>query len=84
MAQKNRLEMTVESAQEQIVSIGRFNQVLTMEDALKTLMRQPAQKKLIPALSGSCPAFEFWVDRLQQGERLPRGKYFRSCEFIRR
>lgn len=31
----------------------------------------------------SNPAFAFWVDKLRSGEKLPRGRYFRACEFIR-
>lgn len=37
----------------------------------------------ISVCKDSNPAFEFWVDKLQPGEKLPRGKYFRACEFIR-
>ncbi|HCC7123572.1 TPA: hypothetical protein M8A27_004299 [Escherichia coli O157:H7] len=80
----NMTYITIESAQERIVSVDPDGDaVLTMEDAIKLLFREPAKKSYIPALKGSCPAFEYWVDRLQTGERLPRGKYFKSCEFLR-
>lgn len=57
--------------------------VLTMEDAILRTMRQPARKMLVRANKGSCPAFEYWADRLKSGERLPRGKYFKSCDYFR-
>ncbi|EAZ3859403.1 hypothetical protein B9P23_23025 [Salmonella enterica] len=80
----NKTYITIESAQERIVSVDPDGDaVLTMEDAIKLLFREPAKKSYIPALKGSCPAFEYWVDRLQTGERLPRGKYFNSCDFLR-
>ncbi|MCO5779450.1 hypothetical protein [Enterobacter hormaechei] len=34
-------------------------------------------------LKGACPAFEAWADKRSVGEKLPRGKYFKSREFIR-
>lgn len=83
MTEKDEVQFTIESAQEQIVRTGRFDQVLAMEEAVKMLFRHPAKRMLIPAFKGSCPAFEYWVDRLKKGERLPRGKYFQACELIR-
>lgn len=78
------VKIKIESAQEKIVSIDpEGDAVLTMEDALSLVMRKPAKKMLIQAYKGSCPAFEYWVDRLTSGERLPRGKYFKACEYLR-
>lgn len=81
----NIRELKLESAQEKIVSVDPDGDaVLTMEDAVRLTVRQPHKKILIRAYQGSCPAFEYWVDRLNSGERLPRGKYFKSCEFFRK
>ncbi|EFG1052916.1 hypothetical protein BR311_003664 [Escherichia coli] len=83
-AVSNTTYITIESAQERIVSVDPDGDaVLTMEDAINLLFREPAKKSYMPALKGSCPAFEYWVDRLQDGEQLPRGRYFKSCEFLR-
>ncbi|MEW5291791.1 hypothetical protein ABW286_21890 [Erwinia papayae] len=77
--------LKLESAQEKIVSVDPYgDSVLTMEDAIRLSMRQLPKKFLIRAYQGSCPAFEYWVDRLNNGERFPRGKYFKSCEFFRK
>ncbi len=35
------------------------------------------------SFKGACPAFEAWADKRSVGEKLPRGKYFKSREFIR-
>lgn len=72
-------EITINAAQEKIVSSRSREQV---EAAVNKLFRHPAKRMLIPAFKGSNPAFEYWVDRLKKGERLPRGKYFRICERI--
>lgn len=76
------LDIKIESAQESILRT-HDGRVITMEDALKNTFRLPMKTIFIPAFKGSNPAFEFWVDKLKPGERLPRGKYFRACEFIR-
>ncbi|EFF9667438.1 MULTISPECIES: hypothetical protein [Enterobacterales] len=77
-------QLKLESAQEKIVSVDPDGDaVLTMEDVILRTMRQPARKMLIRANKGSCPAFEYWADRLKNGERLPRGKYFKSCDYFR-
>lgn len=77
-------EIKIESAQEMIVSVDpNGDAVLGMEDLVSLTFRKPPEKIFIRAFKGSCPAFEFWVDRLQKGERLPRGKYFKACEFFR-
>ncbi|MCX8963116.1 hypothetical protein EHW64_18845 [Erwinia psidii] len=88
MSGEHRRETTVnikiESAQEKIVSADpEGDAVLAMEDALSLVMRKPAKKMLIRAYKGSCPAFEYWADRLNSGERLPRGKYFKACDYLR-
>lgn len=84
-------DIKIESAQERILNIDPCGDaVFTMEDALK-VFRKPAKWVSIsgPAkdyrrmLKGSNPAFEYWVDKLKPGEKLPRGKYFKSCEFFR-
>ncbi len=76
------MTIKIESAQESIVRLcdGR---VITMEFATENIFRFPMKKIYIPAFRGSNPAFEFWVDKLKAGEKLPRGKYFRACEFLR-
>ncbi|HDF2366277.1 TPA: hypothetical protein PC505_003936 [Morganella morganii] len=76
------MTIKIESAQESIVRLcdGR---VITMEFAMENIFRFPMNKNYIPALRGSNPAFEFWVDKLKAGEKFPRGKYFRACEFLR-
>lgn len=78
----NISSLKIESAQEGIVSING-DQVITMEVALKSVFRHSAKKIYITGFKGSNPAFEFWVDKLRKGEKLPRGKYFSACEFIR-
>lgn len=78
------MKIKIESAQEKIVSVDpERDAVLTMEDALSLVMRKPAKRMLIRAYKGSCPAFEYWVDSLKAGERLPRGNYFKACEYLR-
>ena len=47
-------------------------------------MRNVATRIYLPSvLKGACPAFEAWADKRSVGEKLPRGKYFKSREFIR-
>lgn len=75
-------DFKIESAQETILSLNS-GQVITMEEALKSISRHPFRKTYIPAFKGSNPAFEFWRDKLKPGEKFPRGKYFKACEFIR-
>ncbi|PLY35379.1 hypothetical protein F164LOC_20805 [Pectobacterium carotovorum] len=78
------LYIKIESAQEKILSVDpQGDAVLTMEDVARHAMREPAKTMLTRISNGSCPAFEYWVDRLKVGERLPRGKYFKTCEFFR-
>lgn len=72
-------EITINAAQEKIVSFGGNDQV---EEAVKNIFRHPAKRMLIPGFKGGNPAFKDWADRLKKGERLPRGKYFRICERI--
>lgn len=80
----------IESVQERIICLRDIPHetgvVMTMEDALSALsntLRHPLKHLYITALKGANPAFEYWVDKLRVGEKLPRGKYFKSCEFIR-
>lgn len=79
----NISSLKIESAQESIVSFNG-DQMITMEEAVKQVFRHPPKRIIITAFKGSNPGFEFWVDKLKKGERLPRGKYFRACEFFRR
>ncbi|EGU3395825.1 hypothetical protein H3J60_004553 [Salmonella enterica] len=79
----NISSLKIESAQEGVVSING-DQVITMEEAVKKVFRHPPKRIIITAFKGSNPGFEFWVDKLKKGERLPRGKYFRACEYFRR
>lgn len=58
-------------------------------DAIRGTMRQPPHVVYVthkfPAwayrflLSTSNPAFEYWVEKLKKGERLPRGNFFKAC-----
>nr|WP_257102085.1 hypothetical protein [Citrobacter freundii]UTN42756.1 hypothetical protein [Citrobacter freundii] len=59
-------------------------QVITLESPLKNVFRLPVNKITTPAFKGSNPAFEYWVQKLNKGEKLPRGKYFQVCEWLRR
>ncbi len=62
-------------------------------DAIRGTMRQPPHVVYVtnkfPAwayrfiLSTSNPAFEYWVEKLKKGERLPRGKFFRAYSYFR-
>ncbi|HEE8108418.1 TPA: hypothetical protein R8A96_003949 [Salmonella enterica] len=67
-------KIKIEDVSERVISIDdSFN----IEDAtllLRTSMRNAP---------GACPAFEAWADKRSVGEKLPRGKYFKSREFIR-
>lgn len=58
-------------------------QTITLETPLKNVFRLPPNKITIPAFKGSNPAFEYWVKKLKKGEKLPRGKYFSACEWLR-
>lgn len=76
-------DIKIESAQERIISIDSCGgAVITMEDVSK-LFRKSPKVTYIRAFKGSNPAYEYWVDKLKSGEKLPRGKYFKSCEFFR-
>lgn len=75
-------DVKIESAQESIVRL-HDGRVMTMEFTAENIFRFPMKKIYIAAFKGSNPAFEFWVDKLKPGEKLPRGKYFMACEFIR-
>lgn len=77
-------DIKIESAQESIVRL-HDGRVIKMAFPEESIFRFPMKKIYIPAFRGSNPnpAFEFWVDKLKPGEKLPRGKYFRACEFIR-
>lgn len=76
--------MTIDTSKINIEDVSeRFN----IEDAtllLCTSMRSaPTRIYLLSFLKGACPAFEAWADKRLVGEKLPRGKYFKSREFIR-
>lgn len=55
----------------------------TMEEAAKSAFRQAPEKITIGGIRGENPAFRFWADKAKAGEKLPRGEYFRTHEFIR-
>ncbi|EGZ8458134.1 hypothetical protein JJL91_002599 [Salmonella enterica] len=56
----------------------------TMESLMATTFRMPPDKIYIKCLKNSCPAFMFWLEKLNAGERLPRGKYFRRHGLLKR
>lgn len=56
----------------------------TVNGHVAQTFRKPARKMYINASKGSNPAFEYWADKLLPGERLPRGKYFRNCQFLKK
>ncbi|EDF6226478.1 hypothetical protein B0089_22160 [Salmonella enterica subsp. enterica serovar Newport] len=77
-------KIKIEDVSERVISIDdSFN----TEDAtlsLRTVMRNVATRIYLPSvLKGACPAFEAWADKRSLGEKLPRGRYFKSREFIR-
>lgn len=84
-------DIKIESAQERIINIDPCGDaVMTMEDAQKVMRFKPTfmyisgpAKAYRTMLKGSNPAYQYWVDRLKKGEKLPRGKYFSACEFFR-
>ncbi|HBB7153465.1 TPA: hypothetical protein JZ210_002891 [Escherichia coli] len=55
----------------------------TANEHVMRTFRKPAKKMYINASKISNPAFEYWVDKLLPGEKLPRGKYFRNCQFFK-
>lgn len=77
-------KIKIEDVSERIISIDdSFN----IEDAtllLRASMRNAPTRIYLPSiLKGACPAFEAWADKRPAGEKLPRGRYFKSREFIR-
>lgn len=56
----------------------------TMESLMATTFRMPPDKIYIKGLKNSCPAFMFWLVKLNAGEKLPRGKYFRRHGLLKR
>lgn len=68
----------IESAQKSIVRL-HSGQVITIEFAEENIFPFPMKQIYKTVFKGSNPAFEFWVDKLNPGEKLPRGKYFRVC-----
>lgn len=79
-------KIKIEAVSERVFSIDDgFN--IDIEDAtllLRTSMRSAPTLIFLPSvLKGGCPAFEAWADKRLVGEKLPRGRYFKSREFIR-
>ncbi|HDS7477870.1 hypothetical protein ACYYPN_21085 [Salmonella enterica] len=76
-------KIKIEDAERVITIDDSFN----IEDAtllLRTSMRNAPTRIYLPSvLKDACPAFEAWADKRSVGEKLPRGKYFKSREFIR-
>ncbi|EDK5405603.1 hypothetical protein CJK33_21800 [Salmonella enterica subsp. enterica serovar Newport] len=56
----------------------------TVNGHVAQTFRKPARKIYINASKGSNPAFEYWVDKLLPGEKLPRGRYFKNCQFFKK
>lgn len=56
----------------------------TMNDIIATLFRNAPSKVLIPEINKGNPAFSYWGKKLIKGEKLPRGKYFRKEEILRK
>ncbi|HDS7253938.1 TPA: hypothetical protein QH434_003653 [Escherichia coli] len=56
----------------------------TVNEHVMRTFRKPARKMYFNASKRSNPAFEYWVDKLLPGEKLPRGKYFRDCQFFKK
>lgn len=55
----------------------------TMEVAVKSAFRLAPEKITIGGIRSENPAFCFWAGKAKAGEKLPRGKYFRTHEIIR-
>lgn len=53
--------------------------MFSTSDLVKSTMRYAPDKILIGEnnIPGQCPAFYSWAMKLKDGEKLPRGKYFR-------
>ncbi|ECE1560224.1 hypothetical protein K6X22_003879 [Salmonella enterica] len=66
-------------------AVGRARDGMTIDanSILAGAMRKEAKQVCIPPFKGACPAFAEWADKCLPGEKLPRGKYFRTCDFIR-
>ncbi|WP_210461791.1 hypothetical protein [Pantoea ananatis] len=54
-----------------------------MQDAVQCTLRRTPEVIHIGGLKGEYPAFCLWAGKAKAGEKLPRGKYFRTREFIR-
>ncbi|EBY5477408.1 hypothetical protein BFD65_24725 [Escherichia coli] len=73
-------KIKIEDVSERVISIDDSFAALS----LRTVMRNVATRIYLPSvLKGACPAFEAWADKRSLGEKLPRGRYFKSREFIR-
>ncbi|MFZ3896669.1 hypothetical protein [Salmonella enterica] len=51
-----------------------------IEALIKRTFRSAYNRVCVGEVKGGCPAFSFWVGKLNLGEKLPRGKYFRRIE----
>lgn len=56
----------------------------TANDIIATVFRTPPSKVLIQEINKGKPAFSYWKHKLNSGEKLPRGKYFRKEEVLRK
>ncbi|MDK6891447.1 hypothetical protein QP278_22940 [Escherichia coli] len=86
--------MTERQQNRNICVVGKVKDGLTIDTSkieivdatllLRASMRNAPTRIYLPSvLKGAHPAFEAWADKRSIGEKLPRGRYFKSREFIR-
>ncbi|ECF5888636.1 Uncharacterised protein [Salmonella enterica subsp. indica] len=51
-----------------------------IDTLIKRTFRFAHDRFCVGEIKGGCPAFSFWAEKLNSGEKLPRGKYFRRIE----
>ncbi|HCP3025926.1 TPA: hypothetical protein ODK92_004375 [Escherichia coli] len=77
--------MTERQLNSNVCAVGKAREGMTIDHKafLSGVMRKEATQVCIPSFKGACPAFAEWADKCLPGEKLPRGKYFRTCDFVR-
>ncbi|EIE8569280.1 hypothetical protein LDR38_004402 [Salmonella enterica] len=77
--------MTERQQSRNVCAVGKAREGMTIDPKaiLSGIMRKEATQLFIPHFKGACPAFAEWADQCLPGEKLPRGKYFRTRELVR-
>lgn len=77
--------MTEHQQNRNVCEVGLACEAMTIDPKTiqSAVMRKEATQVVIPHFKGVCPAFVEWAEQCLPGDKLPRGKFFRSREWMR-